>query len=80
MVTNLSKMGVDITGTDDGMIIEGGKPLHGAELDTYMDHRIAMSFAIASLNAEGTTTIKDAEIVNVSYPGFFNDLKGLMNR
>ena len=80
MVTNLSKMGVDITGTDDGMIIEGGKALHGAELDTYMDHRIAMSFAIASLNAEGTTTIKDAEIVNVSYPGFFNDLKGLMNR
>ena len=80
MVTNLSKMGVDITGTDDGMIIEGGKALHGAELDTYMDHRIAMSFAIASLNAGGTTTIKDAEIVNVSYPGFFNDLKGLMNR
>ena len=80
MVTNLSKMGVDITGTDDGMIIEGGKALHGAELDTYMDHRIAMSFAIASLNAEGTTSIKDAEIVNVSYPGFFNDLKGLMNR
>ena len=80
MVTNLSKMGVDITGTDDGMIIEGGKALHGAELDTYMDHRIAMSFAIASLNAEGTTTIKDAEIVNVSYPGFFNDLKGLTNR
>ena len=80
MVTNLTKMGVDITGTDDGMIIEGGKALHGAELDTYMDHRIAMSFAIASLNAEGTTTIKDAEIVNVSYPGFFTDLKGLMNR
>ena len=80
MVTNLSKMGVDITGTDDGMIIEGGKALHGAELDTYMDHRIAMSFAIASINAEGTTTIKDAEIVNVSYPGFFNDLKGLTNR
>lgn len=80
MVTNLSKMGADITGTDDGMIIEGGKALHGAELDTYMDHRIAMSFAIASLNAGGTTTIKDAEIVNVSYPGFFNDLKGLMNR
>ena len=80
MVTNLSKMGVDITGTDDGMIIEGGKALHGATLDTYMDHRIAMSFTIASLNAEGTTTIKDAEIVNVSYPGFFNDLKGLTNR
>ena len=41
---------------------------------------IHYAFAIASLNAEGTTTIKDAEIVNVSYPGFFNDLKGLTNR
>lgn len=80
MVSNLSKMGVDITGTDDGMIIEGGKALHGATLETYMDHRIAMSFAIASLNAEGITTIKDAEIVNVSYPGFFNDLNALTNR
>ena len=71
-------MGVDITGTDDGMIIEGGKELHGAVLDTYMDHRIAMSFSIAALNATGTTTINDAEIVNVSYPGFYSDLKRLV--
>lgn len=78
MVTNLGKMGVDITGTDDGMIIEGGKELHGAVLDTYMDHRIAMSFSIAALNATGTTTINDAEIVNVSYPGFYSDLKRLV--
>lgn len=75
MVNNLSKMGVDITATDDGMIINGGKPLHGAVIDTYLDHRIAMSFAVASLNAECTTTINDAEIVTVSYPDFYKDLK-----
>ena len=75
MVNNLSKMGADITGTDDGMIINGGKALHGAVIDTYLDHRIAMSFAIASLNAEGITTINDADIVTVSYPEFYKDLE-----
>lgn len=74
MVSQLSAMGVDIVGTDDGMIIHGGKPLHGATIQTFMDHRIAMSFAIASLIAEGTTTILDQEVVNISYPGFYEDL------
>ena len=75
MVSQLSAMGVDIVGTDDGMIIHGGKPLHGATIQTFMDHRIAMSFAIASLIAEGTTTILDHEVVNISYPGFYEDLE-----
>lgn len=74
MVSQLSAMGVDIVGTDDGMIIHGGKPLHCATIQTFMDHRIAMSFAIASLIAEGTTTILDHEVVNISYPGFYEDL------
>lgn len=43
MVDNLTRMGADIEGTDDGMIIHGGKPLHGAVIDSYLDHRIAMS-------------------------------------
>lgn len=77
MVNNLSLMGADIEGTDDGMIIHGGKPLHGALIDSYSDHRIAMSFAIASLNAIGTTTIRDAECVNISYPDFYAHLKEL---
>lgn len=47
MVKNLSAMGVDIEGTEDGMIIHGGRPLHGAMIDSKLDHRIAMSFAIA---------------------------------
>lgn len=77
VVDNLSRMGADITGTDDGMIIHGGKELHGAVIDTYMDHRLAMSFAVAAINADGTTTINDAEVVNISYPGFYTDLAEL---
>lgn len=77
MVDYLSAMGCDIIGTDDGMIINGGTPLHGIKVDPHMDHRIAMSFAIASLVADGTTEISDSEIVTVSYPNFFEDLKKL---
>ena len=77
MVNNLSAMGADITGTDDGMIIGGGKPLHGALIHSMDDHRIAMSFAIASLLAEGTTVIEGAECVNISYPDFYKDLEKL---
>ena len=77
MVENLSRMGADIEGTEDGMIIRGGRPLHGAEIDSHLDHRIAMSFAVAALAAEGTTTIRDAECVRISYPGFYDDLFSL---
>lgn len=79
MVDQLSAMGVDIIGTDDGMIIHGGKPLHGSEINTFLDHRIAMSFAIASLVAEGTTVINDSEVVNISYPTFYQDLEKITN-
>lgn len=74
MVKNLSAMGAHITATEDGMIIEGGYPLHGAVIDSRLDHRIAMSFAIAGLNADGETKILSAECVNISYPGFYRDL------
>lgn len=74
MVDNLSRMGAHITATDDGMIIEGGFLLHGAEIDSHLDHRIAMSFAVAALASEGETTIKDADCVKISYPNFYKDL------
>lgn len=74
MVRYLSAMSCDITGTDDGMVIVGGRPLHGAEIDSHLDHRIAMSFAIASLIAEGETKIKGSDVVNISYPDFYRDL------
>ncbi len=76
---NLLHMGCDITPTDDGMIILGGKPLHGGELNSYLDHRIAMSFAVAALIAEGETHMKDAECVNISYPTFYEDLRNLIS-
>ena len=72
-------MGCDIESTDDGMIIHGGRPLKGADIDAHMDHRIAMSFAVASLVAEGTTRIIDDQCVGISYPTFFKDLFGLVN-
>lgn len=73
----LLAMGCDVTPTDDGMIIRGGKPLCGAILDSRQDHRIAMSFAVAGLCADGVTTIRDAECVNISYPAFYRDLERL---
>ena len=77
MVENLRLMGCDIEGTEDGMIIHGGKPLHGAPVNAHADHRIAMSFAIAALCAEGETSISGAECVSISYPAFYEDLKHL---
>lgn len=78
MVKSLSAMGVNIEGTDDGMIIRGGRPLHGAAIDSKLDHRIAMSFTIAGGNAEGDTEILGADVVNISYPSFYQDLENLM--
>lgn len=80
MVENLKKMGADITATEDGMIIHGGKPLHGAKIDSKLDHRIAMSFAIAGLCAEGETEILGAECVNISFPTFYEDLERLVDK
>lgn len=77
MVTYLSAMGCDITGTEDGMVITGGRPLSGTVVDSKLDHRIAMSFAIAALNANGMTEIQGSEVVNISYPTFYADLKRL---
>ena len=78
VVSGLRKMGCDIEATDDGMIIHGGNPLHGADINSHADHRLAMSFAIAALAAEGTTRIIGDECVGISYPTFFKDLQGLL--
>ncbi len=77
MVNHLSAMGCDITGTEDGMIINGGRPLHGTLVDSHMDHRIAMSFAIAALIADGETEILGSDVVTISYPDFYEDLRRL---
>ena len=72
---NLQAMGAQIEEFDDGMTIYGGRLLHGAAIDSYGDHRIAMAFAIAGLFADGETIIRDAECIAVSYPGFDRDLQ-----
>ncbi len=74
---NLRAMGGNITPSDDGMTIEGGAPLHGARILTSHDHRIAMAFGVAGLNADGITTFDDEDCVTVSYPSFFQDIEKL---
>ncbi len=78
MTENLAAMGVQIQAADDGMIIEGGRPLHGTFIPTHLDHRIAMSFTVAGMAAEGTTTIENAACASVSYPRFYEDLEMLI--
>lgn len=78
MTDNLTRMGADVEALPDGMIIHGGKPLHGATIDSHKDHRIAMSFAVAGGICEGSLTITDGECVNISYPKFYTDLYSLL--
>ena len=75
MVAELTKAGVDVEETDDGMIVHGGAKPHGASFETYKDHRIAMSLAVLGLAAEGASRID--EVVAISYPDFFNTLERL---
>lgn len=73
----LRRMGADIQPTEDGMIIHGGKPLQGAKINSYLDHRIAMSFAVAGTICDGTMDIVKGDCVNISYPEFYKDLYSL---
>ncbi len=73
----LKKMGARITGTPDGFIIDGPTPLHGADVDSHGDHRLAMMLAVAAMVAEGETRIGHADVVDVSFPGFFKRLQSL---
>lgn len=77
VVAELSKLGANIIATDDGMIIEGPTPLHGASLRTYGDHRIGMMGAVAALITDGAVELDDADCIAVSYPTFFSDLQKL---
>ena len=77
VVNYLSNAGCDIKAKEDGMIINGGNTLHGIEVDSLMDHRLAMSFTILGLLSEGEMTINNSEIVAISYPDFYKDLESL---
>ena len=80
VVSALQAMGADAIATDDGMIIHGGRTLHGAVIDSHLDHRIAMSFAIAGLMCQEPTTILHADSVVISYPDFYESLGRISER
>jgi 3-phosphoshikimate 1-carboxyvinyltransferase len=80
IVTNLRAMGAEVEEREDGLRIPGRQKLHGAEIDSFGDHRIAMAFAVAALRAEGETTIHGADAAVISCPGFFGALETLSQR
>jgi len=75
IASQLNKMGANITELPDGLEITGGTPLTGTNVESYDDHRITMSLAIAALNATGTTTIHGAQAATISYPDFVDTLR-----
>lgn len=77
MADGLIKMGAEVKAYEDGLSIKGRRALRGAGIDSFGDHRVAMSFAVASLVADGETSIEGAEAVDISFPGFFDKLKTL---
>jgi 3-phosphoshikimate 1-carboxyvinyltransferase len=79
VVSELSRLGAKIEPLPDGMIIYGGRPLSGTEVDSHLDHRLAMSLAVAGLVAKGETTIKHAQVAQVSYPGFWQAWQQILN-
>jgi 3-phosphoshikimate 1-carboxyvinyltransferase len=70
----LRAMGAEVEETEDGFVLQGPSPLHGAQLEASGDHRMAMAFAVAGLVADGETSIDGAEWADISYPGFFAEL------
>jgi 3-phosphoshikimate 1-carboxyvinyltransferase len=80
IASNLRALGAQFEEYEDGLRIPGAQRLHGAQVQSFGDHRIAMAFAIAALRAEGETSIAGAEYADISFPGFFNILDGLLSR
>ncbi|MFB3917055.1 MAG: 3-phosphoshikimate 1-carboxyvinyltransferase [Terriglobales bacterium] len=80
VVTNLRAMGAEVEEREDGLRVPGNQKLHGAELNSYDDHRIAMAFAVAALRATGESRIIGADAARISFPEFFTTLEGLVQR
>jgi len=75
MVDNLRRLGAHVDEHDDGLSIHGGVDLRGARVDSYGDHRVAMAMGVAGLLAAGQTTIIDADCADISFPGFWQQLR-----
>lgn len=77
---NLRAMGAEVEEFEDGLRVPGGQRLHGAEIDSFGDHRIAMAFAVAALRAQGESVIRSAEAARISFPEFFTTLEAVVQR
>jgi 3-phosphoshikimate 1-carboxyvinyltransferase len=75
VVTELTRLGVDVRELPDGLIVRGGKRLRGAMCQSYGDHRMAMALAVAGLVADGETVVEGAQVADVSYPAFWEELE-----
>ena len=78
MTENLRTMGARVEMREDGLLVPGNQVLHGGEVDSFGDHRIAMAMAVAALRASGEVHIRNAGVVDISYPGFFAALEKLL--
>ncbi len=77
---NLRALGAEVEEREDGLRVPGRQALHGAEIDSMGDHRIAMAFAVAALRASGDTAIHGADSARISFPAFFTTLDGILER
>jgi 3-phosphoshikimate 1-carboxyvinyltransferase len=80
VAANLRAMGASVEESEDGLFVPGKQRLHGAELESFDDHRIAMAFAVAALRAEGESRIAGAEAARISFPEFYNTLETVVER
>ncbi|MDH7479855.1 MAG: 3-phosphoshikimate 1-carboxyvinyltransferase, partial [Syntrophomonadaceae bacterium] len=78
--TNLAMLGVDITETEDGFVVRGGRGISGGSVESFGDHRIAMAMGVAGLVSHGELKLRGAEAVAVSYPEFWSDLARAASR
>ncbi len=75
LAANLTKLGATVEELEDGLIIQGGRPLMGTEVDSFGDHRMAMAMAVAGLVAKGETTVLNTDCINTSFPKFMDTLE-----
>ena len=75
LATNLTKLGARVKEVEEGLIIQGGRPLMGTEVDSFGDHRMAMAMVVAGLVAKGETTILNTDCINTSFPEFMDTLE-----
>jgi 3-phosphoshikimate 1-carboxyvinyltransferase len=80
VAANLRAMGAEVVEVEDGLDVPGGQTLHGAEIDSGGDHRIAMAFAVTALRAQGDSLIRGADSAAISFPEFFHLLEQIVAR